>query len=179
VLVHAAFALALVPLLWVSYTVVTKGFDALTAATWWTNSQKGIATRDAGGGAYHAIIGSVIQVGITTLLSVPIGIFVAIYLVEYGRGRLARTVSFMVDILTGVPSIVAALFVYAVWITTFGFTRMGFAVSLALVLLMVPVIVRTTEEMLKLVPQRTARGGVRPGRPEVEDGHEGRHPDRH
>jgi phosphate transport system permease protein len=151
-LVHAAFALALVPLVWVSYTVLTRGFEALTASTWWTNSQKGIATRDAGGGAYHALMGTVVQVGITTVLSVPLGIFVAIYLVEYGRGRLARTVSFMVDILTGVPSIVAALFVYAVWITTFGFTRMGFAVSLALVLLMVPVIVRTTEEMLKLVP---------------------------
>jgi len=152
VLVHICFALALIPLLWVAYTVVSRGADTLTSATWWTNSQKGIATRDPGGGMYHALVGSLVQVGITTLLSVPIGIFVGIYLVEYGRGRLARTVSFMVDILTGVPSIVAALFIYAVWITTFGLRRMGFAVALALVLLMVPVIVRTTEEMLKLVP---------------------------
>ncbi len=82
----------------------------------------------------------------------PIGILTAIYLVEYGRGRLARAVSFMVDILTGIPSIVAALFIYAVWVTTFGFQRVGFAVSLALVLLMIPVVVRSTEEMLKLVP---------------------------
>jgi phosphate transport system permease protein len=83
---------------------------------------------------------------------VPIGIMTAIYLVEYGRGRFAKVVSFMVDILTGVPSIVAGLFVYAVWVTTFGFQRVGFAVCLALVLLMIPVIVRSTEEMLKLVP---------------------------
>ncbi len=76
----------------------------------------------------------------------------AVYLVEYGRGRLARAVSFMVDILTGIPSIVAALFVYALWVTTLGFDRVAFAVSLSLVLLMVPVVVRSTEEMLKLVP---------------------------
>ena len=72
--------------------------------------------------------------------------------VEYGRGRLAKVVSFMVDILTGVPSIVAALFIYALWVTTFGFQRVPFAVTLALTLLMIPTIVRSTEEMLKLVP---------------------------
>ena len=82
----------------------------------------------------------------------PIGILTAIYLVEYGRGALARAVSFIVDVLTGIPSIVAALFIYALWVTTFGFQRVGFAVSLALVLLMIPVVVRSTEEMLKLVP---------------------------
>ena len=86
------------------------------------------------------------------MIAVPIGVLTAIYLVEYGRGAIARAVSFMVDILTGVPSIVAALFVYAVWVTTFGFQRVGFAVCLALVLLMLPVVVRSTEEMLKLVP---------------------------
>ena len=77
---------------------------------------------------------------------------VGIYLVEYGRGPLARATTFMVDILTGVPSIVAALFIYAVFITTFHGQRAGWLVSLALVLLMIPVIVRTTEEMLRLVP---------------------------
>jgi phosphate transport system permease protein len=85
-------------------------------------------------------------------MAVPVGVMTAIYLVEYGRGRLAKTVSFMVDILTGIPSIVAALFIYAVWVTTLGFQRVGFAVCLALVMLMIPVIVRSTEEMLKLVP---------------------------
>jgi phosphate transport system permease protein len=100
----------------------------------------------------HAIQGTLIEAFATAVIAVPIGVLTAIYLVEYGRGPLARAVSFMVDILTGVPSIVAALFIYAVWVTTFGFQRVGFAVCLALVLLMIPVVVRSTEEMLKLVP---------------------------
>jgi phosphate transport system permease protein len=75
-----------------------------------------------------------------------------VYLVEYGRGPLARATTFMVDILTGIPSIVAALFIYALFVTTFGGFRAGWLVSLALVILMIPVIVRTTEEMLRLVP---------------------------
>ena len=76
----------------------------------------------------------------------------AIYLVEYGTGRFANVTTFMVDILAGVPSIVAALFIFALWIATLGFPQSAFAVSLALVLLMLPVVVRNTEEMLKLVP---------------------------
>ena len=99
----------------------------------------------------------------------PLGIFVAIYLVEYGgRSKLAKTTTFMVDILTGVPSIVAALFIYALWITTFGFGRSAFAVSLALVLLMVPVVVRSTEEMLRscrtICARRPTRWACRSGR---------------
>lgn len=87
------------------------------------------------------------------MISIPIGVFVGIYLVEYGGGtRLGKVTTFMVDILTGVPSIVAALFIYALWVATLGFERSGFAVSLALVLLMIPVIVRSTEEMLRIVP---------------------------
>lgn len=152
VLVTLAFIIALIPLIWILYVVVSRGGHLLTQASWWQESQRGITTRRVGGGAYHAILGSLLQAGVTALISVPIGILTAIYLVEYGRGRLARLISFMVDILTGVPSIVAGLFIYAVWVTTFGFQRVGFAVCLALVLLMVPVIVRSTEEMLKLVP---------------------------
>ncbi|HEX8498074.1 MAG TPA: phosphate ABC transporter permease PstA [Actinomycetales bacterium] len=152
VLMSLAFVIALIPLVWILYTVISRGAGLLTEASWWTESQRGITTRREGGGAYHAILGSLLQAGVTALISIPIGVLTAIYLVEYGRGRLARLVSFMVDILTGVPSIVAGLFIYAVWVTTFGFQRVGFAVSLALVLLMVPVIVRSTEEMLKLVP---------------------------
>jgi hypothetical protein len=132
--------------------VVSKGYKLLLTVGWWTHSQQGITIRHEGGGAYHAIIGTLLQALVCAGISVPIGIMTAVYLVEYGRGRFARLVSFMVDILTGVPSIVAALFIYAVWVTTFGLDRVGFAVSLALVLLMIPVIVRSTEEMLKLVP---------------------------
>jgi phosphate transport system permease protein len=152
VMVWLAFVVALIPLVWVLWTVVSKGYDLLLDPGWWTHSQQGITIRREGGGAYHAIVGTLLQALVCALISVPIGILTAVYLVEYGRGRFARLVSFMVDILTGVPSIVAALFIYAVWVTTFGFDRVGFAVSLALVLLMIPVIVRSTEEMLKLVP---------------------------
>jgi phosphate transport system permease protein len=104
------------------------------------------------GGVYHAIYGTVIQAGIAAVLAVPLGIMSAVFLVEYGRGWFARTTTFMVDILAGVPSIVAALFVFALWIATMGFPQSAVAVSLALVLLMLPVVVRNTEEMLKLVP---------------------------
>ncbi len=152
IVMWASFAAAMVPLVWILWTVASRGAHLLTAATWWTNSQRNINAADAGGGAVHAIQGTLIQGAVTAAISVPIGILTAVYLVEYGRGRLAKAVSFMVDILSGVPSIVAALFIYAVWVTTFGFQRVGFAVSLALVLLMIPVIVRSTEEMLKLVP---------------------------
>ncbi|PVU83316.1 phosphate ABC transporter permease PtsA [Cellulomonas sp. WB94] len=149
---HAAFGLALVPLVWILWTVISQGYQMLLTSQWWTNSQRGVTVRDFGGGAYHAIMGTLLQAGVTAVISVPIGILTAIYLVEYGRGAAARAVSFMVDVLTGIPSIVAALTIYALWISTFGLSRVGFAVSLALVLLMVPTIVRSTEEMLKLVP---------------------------
>jgi phosphate transport system permease protein len=150
--VHAAFVLALVPLVWILWTVVTKGLSLVLRSQWWTNSQAGVSPRRAGGGAYHAIIGTILTAGVTTLIAVPIAVFTAIYLVEYGRGTFARMVSFMVDILTGIPSIVAALFVYAVWVGLLGQQRVGLAVSLALVPLMIPVVVRSTEEMLRLVP---------------------------
>jgi phosphate transport system permease protein len=152
VLIGLAFAIALLPLVWILWTVVSKGFSLLFEPQWWLNSQRGITSRREGGGAYHAIMGTLLQAAVTALISVPLGVLTAVYLVEYGRGRLARAVSFMVDILTGIPSIVAALFVYAMWVTTFGLDRVGLSVSLALVLLMVPVVVRSTEEMLKLVP---------------------------
>ncbi len=152
VVMWAAFLSAMVPLVWILATVLTNGYELLTTSTWWTNSQRNITSSMDGGGAVHAIQGTLIQGAVTAAISVPIGILTAVYLVEYGRGRLARAVSFMVDILSGVPSIVAALFIYAVWVTTFGFQRVAFAVCLALVLLMIPVIVRSTEEMLNLVP---------------------------
>ncbi|WP_411284488.1 phosphate ABC transporter permease PstA [Lapillicoccus sp.] len=152
VVMWASFGLAVIPLAWILYTVVSKGIGLLLRADWWTNSQRNINATDIGGGAIHAIQGTLIQAGVTAVIAVPIGILTAVYLVEYGRGRFARAVSFMVDILTGIPSIVAALFVYAVWVTTFGFDRVAFAVCLSLVLLMIPVVVRSTEEMLKLVP---------------------------
>ncbi|BCI85822.1 hypothetical protein NIIDMKKI_10280 [Mycobacterium kansasii] len=101
---------------------------------------------------YHALYGTLVQAGVAAALAVPLGLMTAIYLVEYGTGRMARVTTFMVDVLAGVPSIVAALFIFSLWIATLGFQQSAFAVSLALVLLMLPVVVRSTEEMLRLVP---------------------------
>jgi phosphate transport system permease protein len=132
--------------------VVTKGFNAVVRTNWWQNSLKGVLPNQVAGGVYHAIYGTVVQSLVATVIAVPLGIMAAVYLVEYGRGVLAKTTTFMVDILAGVPSIVAALFIFALWIATLGFPQSSLAVSLALVLLMLPVVVRSTEEMLKLVP---------------------------
>ncbi|GAB77804.1 phosphate ABC transporter membrane protein 2, PhoT family [Austwickia chelonae] len=146
------FALAVLPLLWIVYTVLSNGLGLLLEVGWWNRSQAGLVSTIRGGGAYHAIVGTLLQALVTASISVPVGVLVAIYLVEYGRGRLSTAVSFMVDVLTGVPSIVAALFVYALWVGVFDLQRVGFAVTLALVLLMIPTVIRSTEEMLKLVP---------------------------
>jgi phosphate transport system permease protein len=147
-----AFLIAMVPLVWLLYTVISRGYHAVISANWWQKSLAGVLPEQFAGGVYHAIYGTVIQAGIAAVLAVPLGIMSAVFLVEYGRGWFARTTTFMVDILAGVPSIVAALFVFALWIATMGFPQSAFAVSLALVLLMLPVVVRNTEEMLKLVP---------------------------
>jgi phosphate transport system permease protein len=153
ILVTLSVAVAVIPLVWVLYSVIAKGFRLLLDATWWTNSQAGMTAFTAGGGAYHALVGPLLQGLVCAAISIPVGVLVGIYLVEYGGGtRLGKLTTFMVDILTGVPSIVAALFIYALWVATLGFQRSGFAVSLALVLLMIPVIVRSTEEMLRIVP---------------------------
>lgn len=152
VLMASAFVVALIPLVWLLWTVVSKGLSTILDANWWTETQRNITNTTPGGGALHAIVGTLEQVALCSLISIPIAILVGVYLVEYGTGRFARVVTFMVDILTGIPSIVAALFIYALFISTFGGKGAGFLVSLALVVLMVPVIVRATEEMLKLVP---------------------------
>ena len=153
VYVLLATVLAVIPLVWVLWTVVTKGTRLVLSSTWWLQSQRGITPRREGGGAYHAIVGTV-EIGlICALIAVPLGVLGAIFLIEYARGtRAARVVSFTVDILSGLPSIVAALFIYALFITILGFGRSAVAVSCALVLLMLPTVLRSTEEMLKLVP---------------------------
>ncbi|QCB29145.1 phosphate ABC transporter permease PstA [Corynebacterium endometrii] len=153
VLVWATMLLALVPLVWVLWEVISRGAGAVLTAEWWTTSQLGVPLNQPGGGVVHALVGTLVQTLIAAVISVPIGIFTAIYLVEYSRGGwLGRMTTFMVDILSGVPSIVAALFIFAVWISVLGFDRSGLAVALSLVLLMIPIVVRNTEEMLRVVP---------------------------
>jgi phosphate transport system permease protein len=105
---------------------------------------------EPGGGFLNGIIGSVITTGIATVLSVPAGAAAAIYLVEYG-GRLARVTRFLTDILVGVPTIVTGALVYAVWVVLFGFS--GIAGGIALALVMLPLVIRSTDEMLRLVPR--------------------------
>lgn len=153
----AALALAVLPLVAVLGYTISHG-AARFDATFFTHSMNNIANKDAGGGAYHAIIGTLEQVGIATAIAVPFGLLVAIYLVEYGRGRFRRLVSTFVDVMTGLPSIVAGLFILSVWVLFFGQGYSGFAGSLALVILMVPVVVRSCEEVLRLVPDALREG---------------------
>jgi phosphate transport system permease protein len=153
VYVTLATVLAIVPLASILYSVISKGFHLITSSSWWLQSQRGITPRREGGGVYHALVGTVEIALICAAIAVPIGVLGAIYLIEYARGKkVSRAVSFAVDILSGIPSIVAALFIYALFITVFGFGRSAIAVSCALVLLMLPTVLRSTEEMLKLVP---------------------------
>ncbi len=149
-LVWVAFSLALLPLFSLVWTVVKNGFPALSAE-FFTYSMRNVVGE--GGGIYHAIIGTLLVTLAASVISVPIGLMSAIYLVEYGGGRMARVVTFLVDVMTGIPSIVAGLFAYALFVLFFGEgVRMGFGGAVALSLLMIPVVVRSSEEMLKLVP---------------------------
>jgi phosphate transport system permease protein len=104
-----------------------------------------------GGGFFNGILGSFIVVGIASLIAIPIGILSAIYLSEYGRGRWSSAVSFFTDVLIGIPTIVTGAFVYSIWVIRYGFS--GFAGSLALAIIMLPLIIRTTTQMLQLVPR--------------------------
>lgn len=164
-LVTSAFIVICLPLVSVMWTVVENG---ATRFDWSFFSDTRLGVTGEGGGAYHAIVGTLVITGLTALLAVPFGIFTAIYLVEYGRNsRFSKAVTSMVDVMTGIPSIVAGLFAYSFFvsigelpdsvpianaISTGVGHRSGLAAAVALTLLMTPVVVRATEEMLRLVP---------------------------
>jgi phosphate transport system permease protein len=149
-LVGSAFALAMVPLFSLVYEVVSRGIGRLDGE-FFNSSLVGIVGE--GGGAYHAIFGTLIITVLTAVISVPIGLLTAVYLVEYGSGRLKKAITFLVDVMTGIPSIVAGLFAYALFAIFFGpGVRLGIAGAVALSVLMIPVVVRSAEEVLKLVP---------------------------
>ncbi len=160
-----SFLAALVPLVWLLSVVVIRGWHAVARWGWWTHSLRGVLPQEFAGGVYHALYGTLTQAGMAALLAVPLGLLTAVFLVEYGSGQLARVTTFMVDVLAGVPSIVAALFIFSLWITTLGFEQSAFAVSLALVLLMLPVVVRAGEEVLRLVPHELREGSYALGVP--------------
>jgi phosphate transport system permease protein len=150
-LVWAAFGVALVPLVALVWQVLKLGAPVMSPE-FLTFSMRNIIGE--GGGIYHAIMGTLLITLGAAVISVPVGILAAIYLVEYGaRSQLARWITVLVDVMTGIPSIVAGLFAYALFVIFFGAgVRMGFGGSVALSLLMIPIVVRSTEEMLKLVP---------------------------
>ncbi|MBV7696867.1 phosphate ABC transporter permease PstA [Streptomyces sp. TRM70350] len=161
--VWVAFLLAVIPLASLVYETVKRGVKVLDGY-FLTHSMGLVADSEPGGGIYHAIIGSLEQVGLATLIAAPIGVLTAIYLVEYGRGNLARAVTFFVDVMTGIPSIVAGLFILSVMLF-FEMQPFGFAGSCALAILMMPVVVRSTEEMLKLVPNELREASLALGVP--------------
>lgn len=148
----SALVAALVPLVSILLTVLIRGLNAFSVG-FLTSTMRNVSPRRPGGGILHALIGTIEQVAIAALIGIPLGVLAAVYLVEYGnRSRLARAVSFFVDVMTGIPSIVAGLFVYTALILTLGLPRSGFAAAISLAILMIPVVVRSTEEMLRLVP---------------------------
>ncbi|MGI8701944.1 MAG: phosphate ABC transporter permease PstA [Nocardioidaceae bacterium] len=149
-LVTSAFVVALLPLASLLWMVISKGAPVVNS-TFLTSSMRNVIGE--GGGIYHAIFGTLLVTGLATVLSVPIGLLTAIYLVEYGTGRLSHAITFLVDVMTGIPSIVAGLFAYALFAIFFGEgIRMGFGGAVALSVLMIPLVVRSAEEMFKLVP---------------------------
>ncbi|MGR8009798.1 phosphate ABC transporter permease PstA [Streptomyces hypolithicus] len=163
-LVWVCFVLAVVPLLSLAWVTISKGVKVLDPY-FLTHSMNGVLDADVGGGIYHALLGTIEQVLIATVIAAPIGLLTAIYLVEYGRGRLAKAVTFFVDVMTGIPSIVAGLFILATWNLILGFGPSGFAGAMALAILMMPVVVRSTEEMLKLVPNELREASLALGIP--------------
>jgi phosphate transport system permease protein len=150
-LIWVALGIAFVPLVSLLWTVIGQGLPVLDARflTW---SMRNIIGEK--GGIYHAIIGTLLITGAAAVISVPIGLLSAIYLVEYGgTSRLASSIRFLVDVMTGIPSIVAGLFAYALFVLFFGpGVHLGIGGGVALSLLMIPIVVRSAEEMLKLVP---------------------------
>jgi len=153
-LMWTTFAVAMAPLLSLIWTVVRRGAPALTP-DFLGSDMTGRALLGEGGGIAHAIAGTVMVTLLAAVMAVPVGVLTAVWLVEYGAGsRLASVVTFLVDVMTGIPSIVAGLFAFALFAVVTGdpLPRLGIGGSVALALLMVPTVVRSVEEMLKLVP---------------------------
>lgn len=163
-LVLGAFLVALLPLISVIWTVLVNGVPGLITPGFLGSSMNGVtgAVDNASvanhtpvmGGVYHALMGSVLITLWATLISVPVGLLTAIYLVEYSDGnKFSKVITFLVDVMTGIPSIVAGLFAAAFFAMILGpGTKTGFVAAVALSVLMIPVVVRSSEEMLKIVP---------------------------
>lgn len=151
-LVTVAFLLAVIPLFTLLGIVVGDGLPGLS----WeflTTDMVGVFGSMTSGGAFHAIIGTLYVTGIAAVIAIPLGILTAIYLVEYGQGRLKRGITLLVDVMTGIPSIVAGLFAYTMFLVLVGPQYKSALIGgVALTVLMTPLVVRNVEEMLRLVP---------------------------
>jgi phosphate transport system permease protein len=161
--VWVCFTLAVIPLLSLIWVTVSRGIKVLDGY-FLTHSMAGIPGFEVGGGVYHALLGTLEQVGLATVISAPIGLLTAVYLVEYGKGALAKAVTFFVDVMTGIPSIVAGLFILSIMLMA-DLQPSGLMGALALAILMIPVVVRSTEEMLKLVPNELREAALALGVP--------------
>jgi phosphate transport system permease protein len=160
--IGSAFGLAMVPLISLIYEVAKRGIPGLSLE-FFTESARGVIN---GGGAAHAIVGTLVITGVAAVISVPIGIMAAIYLTEYGTGKLRRALTFFVDVMTGIPSIVAGLFAYALFEIFFGpGVRLGVMGSVALSVLMIPIVIRSAEEVLKIVPNHLREAAYALGTP--------------
>jgi phosphate transport system permease protein len=163
VLIGGAFALAMIPLISLVYEVTKRGIPGLSLE-FFTSDARGVVGE--GGGAAHAIVGTLVITAVAAAISVPIGIMGAIYLNEYGEGRLRRALTFFVDVMTGIPSIVAGLFAYALFELFFGpGIRLGVMGSVALSVLMIPIVIRSAEEVLKIVPNHLREAAYALGTP--------------
>ena len=151
-----AFGIVLIPLGFVLFTVVAKGASVISWSFLTSSIPVNVAPADVGGMG-PAIVGTIEITALATVLAVPLGILGAVYLNEYGGNRpLARLIGFMADVMTGVPSIVMGLFIFSFWVLHFGFS--GLAGAFALGALMLPIVIRSTDEMLKLVPDSLREG---------------------
>ncbi|MGC4110460.1 MAG: phosphate ABC transporter permease PstA [Nocardioides sp.] len=151
-LIWTSFAVAVSPLVWLLYVVIKSGAPAINGQFLTVSMLNVIG--DEQGGIYHALLGTLLITVAAAVISVPIGVLTAVYLVEYGkRSKAARVITFLVDVMTGIPSIVAGLFALALLVLLFGTAfRAGIGGSIALSLLMIPTVVRSSEEMMRLVP---------------------------
>jgi phosphate transport system permease protein len=156
ILMVLAFILVMVPLGFVLFTVVAKGASIISWQFLTAEIPFNVAPANVGGMG-PAVIGTIEITALATAFAVPLGVLGAIYLNEYGgKGLLARLIGFFADVMTGVPSIVMGLFIFSIWVLHFGFS--GLAGALALACLMLPVVIRSTDEMLKLVPDALREG---------------------
>jgi phosphate transport system permease protein len=160
-LMIGAVIVALLPLVFILLTLVTKGAGSLSLDFF---TRMPVPAGETGGGVMHAIVGTLIIVGVASLIGLPVGIAAGIYCAEYPGSRLTWVTRFVADVLNGTPSIVVGVFAWA-WIVATQKHFSALAGSAALAMLMIPMVLRTTEEMIKLVPNSLREAALALGYP--------------